>query len=67
MATLRRKSPSGLPAWRPDTDGLALIAARQVTGQPMLTTHFVAEDQPEQTADILTEFFGQHVKTPEPR
>jgi hypothetical protein len=41
--------------------------ARQVTGQPMPTTHFVAEDQPEQTADVLTEFLDQHVTTPEPR
>ncbi len=47
-----------LDVWRP--------WARQVTGQPMPTTHFVAEDQPEQTADVLTKFLGQHVTTPEP-
>jgi haloacetate dehalogenase len=47
-----------LDVWRP--------WARQVTGQPMSATHFVAEDQPEQTADVLTEFLDQHVTTPEP-
>ena len=47
-----------LDVWRP--------WARQVTGQAMPTTHFVAEDQPEQTADVLTEFLDQHVTTPEP-
>jgi haloacetate dehalogenase len=47
-----------LDVWRP--------WARQVTGQPMTTSHFVAEDQPEQTADILTEFLGQQVTAPEP-
>jgi hypothetical protein len=31
----------------------------------MPTTYFVAEDQPERTADVLTEFPGQHVTTPE--
>ncbi len=46
-----------LEVWRP--------WARQVTGQPMPTTHFVAEDQPGQAADVLTEFLDQHVTTPE--
>jgi haloacetate dehalogenase len=37
--------------------------ARQVTGRPMPTTHFIAEDQPEQTADALTAFLDHAAAT----
>jgi haloacetate dehalogenase len=40
-----------LDVWRP--------LARNVTGQGLDASHFLAEDQPEQTADILSDFLRQ--------
>jgi len=48
-----------LDVWRPWT--------LQVTGRPMPTTHFIAEDQPTQTADVLAGFLGRHLTSPDPR
>ena len=45
-----------LAVWRP--------WALDVTGAAMPTSHFVAEDQPEQTADALTKFLDQQLSTP---
>jgi len=48
-----------LDVWRP--------WALQVTGRPMPTTHFIAEDQPEQTADVLAGFLRRHLTSLDPR
>ena len=48
-----------LDVWRPWT--------LQVTGRPMPTTHFIAEDQPEQTADVLAGFLRRHLTSLDPR
>jgi haloacetate dehalogenase len=48
-----------LAVWRP--------WARQVTGRALPTSHFIAEDEPEQTAEALSEFLDQHSITPDQR
>ena len=47
-----------LDVWRP--------WANDVEGRAMATSHFVVEDEPEQTADALTEFIHQHAPSGDP-
>jgi len=46
-----------LDVWRPWAD--------QVSGQAMPTSHFIVEDEPDQTADALSVFFQKHLPSQE--
>jgi len=61
-------APGALPRFYGDVLEVWRPWARQVTGRSMPTSHFIAEDEPELTAQVLSEFLEQqYTATPDHR